>query len=104
MCQVEEAYIGAEEFCARLQQDEEAVLNSEALVAQALNFDLVTHSPYTALAGLFTVSLPHTCPPCALHSLWPPVFRPPFSPPKAACPFIWKIEWLHAAGACRFSI
>ena len=53
--QVEEAYIGAGEFCARLQQDEAAVLGLEALVVQALNFDLVTHSPYTALAGLFAV-------------------------------------------------
>jgi hypothetical protein len=53
--QVEEAYIGASEFCARLQQDEAAVLGLEALVVQALNFDLVTHSPYPALAGLFAV-------------------------------------------------
>ena len=53
--QVEEAYIGAEELCERLQQDGESVLSMEALVAQALNFDLITHSPYLPLAGLFAV-------------------------------------------------
>lgn len=55
LLQVEEAYIGAEELCERLQQDGESVLGAEALVAQALNFDLITHSPYLPLAGLFAV-------------------------------------------------
>ncbi|EIE26696.1 cyclin-like protein [Coccomyxa subellipsoidea C-169] len=50
---VEEAYIGAEEFCKRLQQDEEVVLNTEPLVLQGLNFDLITYSPYTSLSGYF---------------------------------------------------
>ena len=71
MCvQVEEAYIGAAEFCGRLQQDEDAVLKLEALVAQALNFDLVTHSPYTPLAGLFAVCPPPvTVSPLLLHAM-----------------------------------
>lgn len=55
--QVEEAYIGAEEFCKRLQQDEEVVLNTEPLVLQGLNFDLITYSPYTSLSGYFAVSI-----------------------------------------------
>ena len=57
LMQVEEAYIGAEEFCKRLQQDEEAVLSTEALVLQGLNFDLITYTPYSSLSGYFTVSI-----------------------------------------------
>ncbi len=52
---MEEAYIGAEDFCKRLQQDEEVVLNTEPLVLQGLNFDLITYSPYTSLSGYFAV-------------------------------------------------
>lgn len=54
--QVEEAYIGAEEFCKRLGQSDEAVLNTEPLVLQGLNFDLITYTPYTSLSGFFAVS------------------------------------------------
>ncbi|CAL8467030.1 g6566 [Coccomyxa elongata] len=50
---VEEAYIGAEEFCKRLQQDEEAVLSTEPLVLQGLSFDLITYTPYSSLSGYF---------------------------------------------------
>jgi cyclin H len=52
---VEEAYIGAEEFCKRLKQDEETVLNTEPLLLSGLKFDLITYNPYTALAGYFMV-------------------------------------------------
>jgi len=54
--QVEEAYIGAEEFCKRLGQSDEAVLNTEPLVLQGLNFDLITYTPYSSLSGFFAVS------------------------------------------------
>ena len=32
--QIEEAYIGAEDFCRKLQQDPKAVLNNEVLLLQ----------------------------------------------------------------------
>lgn len=54
--QVEEAYIGAEEFCKRLKQDPECVLNTEPLALSGLKFDLITFSPYTSLSGYFRVS------------------------------------------------
>lgn len=53
--QIEEAYIGAEEFCRMLNQDIKAVLNNEVALLQGLQFDLIVHSPYRALAGLFEV-------------------------------------------------
>ena len=49
--QVEEAYIGAQDFCARVRQEEAAVLRAEPTVLQALRFDLITYSPYRALTG-----------------------------------------------------
>ncbi len=64
--QVEEAYIGAEQFCRRLKQDEESVLNTEALVLSGLKFDLITYSPFTSLSGYFMVCITHKHP---LHSL-----------------------------------
>jgi hypothetical protein len=55
---VEEAYIGAEEMCKRLQQEPDALLNLEPRVLQGLGFDLITYSPHAALAGFFIVR-PH---------------------------------------------
>lgn len=52
-CKVEEAYISAEEFCRHLQQEVSTVLRNEVAVMQALNFDMVVHSPYRALVGIF---------------------------------------------------
>ncbi len=54
---MEEAYIGAEEMCKRLQQQEETLLNLEPKVLQGLGFDLITYSPHSALAGFFMVRL-----------------------------------------------
>ena len=51
MVQVEEAYIGAQEFCGRVRQEEAAVLRAEPALLQALRFDLITFSPYRALSG-----------------------------------------------------
>jgi len=56
--QVEEAYIGAEEFCARVRQEEAAVLRAEPELLQALRFDLVTFSPFRALAGFLMARHP----------------------------------------------
>ncbi len=55
MPQVEEAYIGAEEFCARVRQEEASVLRAEPALLQALRFDLITYSPFRALAGFVMV-------------------------------------------------
>lgn len=52
---MEEAYIGAEEMCKRLQQQEETLLDLEPRVLQGLGFDLITYSPHSALAGFFMV-------------------------------------------------
>ncbi|KAG1653193.1 hypothetical protein FOA52_006956 [Chlamydomonas sp. UWO 241] len=52
---IEEAYIGAEDFCRMLNQDIKAVLNNEVLLLQGLQFDLIVHSPYRALGGLIEV-------------------------------------------------
>ena len=52
---MEEAYIGAEEMCKRLQQQEETLLNLEPQILQGLGFDLITYSPHSALAGFFMV-------------------------------------------------
>lgn len=54
-CQIEEAYIGAEDFCRQLNQDPKAVLNNEVALLQGLRFDLIVHSPYRALTGLLEV-------------------------------------------------
>lgn len=52
-CKIEEAYIGAEDFCRQLNQDPKAVLSNEVPLLQGLQFDLIVHSPYRALDGLF---------------------------------------------------
>lgn len=56
---MEEAYIGAEEMCKRLQQKPDTLLNLEPRVLQGLGFDLITYSPHAALAGFFMVR-PHS--------------------------------------------
>ena len=56
---MEEAYIGAEEMCKRLQQKPDTLLNLEPQVLQGLGFDLITYSPHAALAGFFMVR-PHS--------------------------------------------
>lgn len=50
---VEEHYISAEDFCKQLEQKPSAVLRNETALLQGLGFDLIVHSPYKALAGLF---------------------------------------------------
>lgn len=52
---MEEAYIGAEEMCKRLQQKENTLLNLEPRILQGLNFDLITYSAHSALVGFFMV-------------------------------------------------
>ncbi|GBF89062.1 cyclin-H1 [Raphidocelis subcapitata] len=49
---VEEAYVGAEDFCKKLGLEPQSVLRTEVPLLQGLGFDLVVHSPYRALAGL----------------------------------------------------
>lgn len=53
--QVEEAYRSAESLCKSMAIDVSPVLRFEVLLLQGLKFDLVVHSPYRALAGLFKV-------------------------------------------------
>eukprot|EP00884_Botryococcus_braunii_P005003 jgi/Botrbrau1/14503/Bobra.0350s0008.1 len=50
-CKVEESYIGAEQFCREVKQDEQTVLQKEPIVLQGLNFDLITYGPYRSLEG-----------------------------------------------------
>lgn len=54
-CQVEEAYHSAEGLCGALGLKADTVLRFEVPLLQGLQFDLVVHSPYRALAGLFKV-------------------------------------------------
>lgn len=54
--QVEEAYTSAEHLCKRMGIESGPVLRFEVPLLQGLGFDLVVHSPYRALAGLFKVS------------------------------------------------
>jgi hypothetical protein len=52
---VEEAYRSAEGLCKLLGLEAGPVLRFEVPLLQGLQFDLVVHSPYRALAGLFKV-------------------------------------------------
>ena len=52
-CQVEEAYISAEELCRVVQQEAGAVLHSELVLLQGLRFDLIVHSLLRPLDGFF---------------------------------------------------
>ena len=45
-------------MCKRLQQKEETLLNLEPQVLQGLGFDLIAHSPHSALAGFFMARNP----------------------------------------------
>lgn len=53
--QVEESYIGVDEFCKHVRQEPKAVLRNEVNVLQGLNFDLVVHNPHRPIEGLFQV-------------------------------------------------
>ena len=53
--QIEEAYIGADQFCSLVQQDSQSVLRNELNVLHGLKFDLITHPPLRALEGFFQV-------------------------------------------------
>jgi hypothetical protein len=53
--QVEEAYRSAESLAKALGIEANPVLRYEVPLLQGLKFDLVVHSPYRALAGLFKV-------------------------------------------------
>lgn len=55
--QVEEAYIGADQFCSLVRQESQSVLRNELNVLHGLKFDLITHLPLRALDGLFQVCL-----------------------------------------------
>eukprot|EP00958_Prasinococcus_capsulatus_P011714 scaffold1167_cov418-Prasinococcus_capsulatus_cf.AAC.27 len=53
-CKIEENYLSAEEFARGLNQkdvDYNSVLKNELRVLEALNFDLIVHSPYRPLEG-----------------------------------------------------
>ena len=54
--QIEESYIGADEFCRVVKQIPQTVLRHELPVIQGLGFDLITHPPLRAIDGLFRVS------------------------------------------------
>ena len=56
--QVEESYIGAEEFCRLAKQDEQTVLRNELTVLKGLNFDLITYAPYRSIDGFLAVHGP----------------------------------------------
>ena len=53
--QIEESYIGADQFCSLVRQDSQSVLRNELNVLHGLKFDLITHLPLRALAGFFQV-------------------------------------------------
>jgi hypothetical protein len=53
--QVEEAYRSAEDLGKRMGIDANMILRFEVPLLQGLGFDLVVHSPYRALEGLFLV-------------------------------------------------
>lgn len=55
--QVEEAYIGADQFCSLVRQDSQTVLRNEINVLHGLKFDLITHPPLRSLQGLFQACL-----------------------------------------------
>jgi hypothetical protein len=55
--QIEESYIGAEEFCRLAKQDEQTVLRNELTVLKGLNFDLITYAPYRSINGFLAVHL-----------------------------------------------
>lgn len=52
-CKIEEAYIGADQFCSLVRQDSQTVLRNELNVLHGLKFDLITHPPLRSLQGLF---------------------------------------------------
>ncbi len=59
MCvvQIEESYIGADQFCSLVRQDSQTVLRNELNVLHGLKFDLITHPPLRSLQGLFQACL-----------------------------------------------
>jgi hypothetical protein len=58
-CQVEEVYHSADKIAKPCGYEKPgAVLSFEVPLLQGLKFDLVVHSPYRALAGLFKVRGP----------------------------------------------
>jgi hypothetical protein len=61
--QVEESYIGADQFCSLVRQDSQTVLRNELNVLHGLKFDLITHPPLRSLQGLFQacLSVPFPC-------------------------------------------
>lgn len=52
-CKIEEAYIGADQFCSLVRQDSQSVLRNELNVLHGLKFDLITHPPLRAMQGFF---------------------------------------------------
>lgn len=59
--QIEESYISADSLAIKVGQDPSIILKSEVAVLQGLGFDLITHSPLRALAGLIQVCVTHAC-------------------------------------------
>ena len=72
--QIEEAYIGADDFCRVLKQEVSTVLRSEVPLLQGLRFELVVHSPYRALTGFLQVqecgTRQHSCSLLLLVFIW----------------------------------
>ena len=56
--QVEESYIGAEEFCRVAKQEEAVLLRGETILLEALDFDLIVYTPYRPLQGFLLVQNP----------------------------------------------
>lgn len=65
--QIEESYIGADQFCSLVRQDSQSVLRNELNVLHGLKFDLITHPPLRALDGFFQVLCWATVTCMALH-------------------------------------
>ena len=53
--QVEESYIGADQFCRLVGQDTKAVLGNELALLEGLQFELIVHTPRRAIDGLMAV-------------------------------------------------
>lgn len=59
--QIEEAYIGADQFCSLVRQDSQSVLRNELNVLHGLKFDLITHPPLRAMQGFFQARIRDPC-------------------------------------------
>ncbi|KAI4388844.1 hypothetical protein MLD38_001138 [Melastoma candidum] len=59
-CKIEENHVSAEELGKGISQDHQVILNSEMLVLQSLEFDLIVYAPYRSVEG-FTGAITEFC-------------------------------------------